>query len=233
MRDSKLDWKADRAARKDLLHETWNSAAEAKIKNEQFGGRAMSETPQEIVERFLTLRPGIVPKPMEEAIRAMLAEVEKVKHDSAEWSTIANHKAELLEQAEAERDACHKVGERIMAAVKPRQNELVAEAVERVVAERDALRAEVAGIAQLRDLEIKHRNEVQSRAEKAEAARDEARLTKDMHKERQEEAWAEVERLTEEARLNRAAAEKHYARSEDLREQLERVAAERDEWRAP
>jgi len=70
-----------------------------------------------------------------EAIRAVLAELaesERIRADQAIKRGIA----------EAERDACHKAGERIMRVVQPRQNELVAEAVERVVAERDTLRAQ-------------------------------------------------------------------------------------------
>lgn len=65
----------------------------------------MSETPQETVERFLTLRPGIVPKPMEEAIRAVLEDLRLRDIDCG-----CNNRVTRLE---AERDALRAEVERL------------------------------------------------------------------------------------------------------------------------
>jgi hypothetical protein len=56
-----------------------------------------------------------------------------------EWPKVRPEAKALLDRL----DGCHKAGEQIALAVQPRQNELVAEAVGRVVAERDTLRAAV------------------------------------------------------------------------------------------
>jgi hypothetical protein len=113
-----------------------------------FASPASRETLQETLEKWLEAPDEAqlyaeIPPRIREAIRALLAENASVSRAAGYLSDLATWWVAKAEQAEAERDACHKVGERIMAAVKPRHSELVAEAVERVVAERDALQVKL------------------------------------------------------------------------------------------